>query len=346
MAGLLGMGGFGGLNNKMPTGLLKGNLAALFNPASMRNQQIKQGLLNAGIAMMNPDPHAPPAGIGGVLGRAAAGGFQGAQQAKNDFYNDGMLNMQLMDMQRQEDERAQQQEKLAAFKSSPEYAALPDYARSYIDMYPAEGLKAWMDARMKSGGRNLQSVSKGAMLFDEDTNQWITPPAPGGGTMPADIDDLTKMTKAYESSPGVSRYREVQPMLSSMEKSLSDPSAISDLDFVYGVAKILDPGSVVREKEGQMVIESQSLPQSLLGQLNRLANGEQALLPEIRKDLYRLAHRRSGELRLQAEGESRYFTQTGKEYGIRPDQYRRLDPMPGSPADPLGLRSALNYGGR
>jgi hypothetical protein len=143
MAGLLGMGGFGGLNNKMPTGLLKGNLAALFNPASMRNQQIKQGLLNAGIAMMNPDPHAPPAGIGGVLGRAAAGGFQGAQQAKNDFYQDGMLNMQLMDMQRQEDERATVRAEIDKIIPS-----LPPDMQGFARAYPQQFGEAYLKAKM------------------------------------------------------------------------------------------------------------------------------------------------------------------------------------------------------
>jgi hypothetical protein len=146
MAGLLGMGGFGGLNNKMPTGLLKGNLAALFNPTSMRNQQIKQGLLNAGIAMMNPDPHAPPAGIGGVLGRAAAGGFQGAQQAKNDFYNDGMLNMQLMDMQRQEDERAKREAGLAEL-----LPMLPPDIQAFAKYYPDKVMDAYIGAKMGGG---------------------------------------------------------------------------------------------------------------------------------------------------------------------------------------------------
>jgi hypothetical protein len=174
MAGLLGMGGFAGLNNKMPTGLLKGNLAALFNPTSMRNQQIKQGLLNAGIAMMNPDPHAPPAGIGGVLGRAAAGSFQGAQQAKNDFYNDGMLNMQLMDMQRQEDERATVRAEIDKIMPS-----LPPDIQSFARARPDKFFETYMKVKMDGGGQEYGLNPVWAQ--DEQGNWQLFQPNKQGG---------------------------------------------------------------------------------------------------------------------------------------------------------------------
>jgi hypothetical protein len=152
MAGLLGMGGLGGAFGGPNTGKLSGPLAQLFNPTSMRNSQIKKGLLNAGIAMMNPDPHAPPAGIGGILGRAAAGGLQGADQAKQDYMQDGMFSMQLQEMQREQDQRAQQAAALDAFRRSPEYAQLDGISKAYIDAYPEQGLEAWMKAKTGANG--------------------------------------------------------------------------------------------------------------------------------------------------------------------------------------------------
>src|SRR5439155_3902009 len=100
MAGLLGLSGpaqlpgmglLGRLFNEPSKGLLGTDAAALLNPTSMRHAQISEALTQAGLAMMNPDPHAPPSGIGGIIGRAAAGGFQGAQLGKQNYINDTLL---------------------------------------------------------------------------------------------------------------------------------------------------------------------------------------------------------------------------------------------------------------
>jgi hypothetical protein len=112
-----------------------------------------------------------------------------------------------------------------------------------------------------------------------------------------------------------------------MQKSLTDPSAMADLDFVYGLAKILDPTSVVRESEGKMVIESQGLGPQLLGQLNKLMSGEQAMLPEIREKLFSVAYRRAKELELQAQGERKHFSGVATENQFNPETYLQQVPQ-------------------
>ena len=48
-------------------------------------------------------------------------------------------------------------------------------------------------------------------------------------------------------------------MINSAQKN----TAASDLDFVYGIAKIFDPESVVREGEMKLAAGAQSIPQQL-----------------------------------------------------------------------------------
>lgn len=223
--GLLGMGGLGGLGgNTMPAGLLKGDLAALFNPASMRNQQLKQGLLSAGMAMMNPDPHAPPSNFGGVLGRAAAGGFQGANQAKQDFYQDGMMNVQLMEMQRQQDERTKQKEHLDSLMQylSPEEQS---WARAYPEKFAEAAMKAQFGGSGDEYGINpiwtqgldgkyrLFQSSKGGkapreMQFPEGVS-----PSP-----PVTFQDLGTSIVPYSSKGGAPAGQPVQKDLAGAEK--------------------------------------------------------------------------------------------------------------------------------
>lgn len=172
----------------------------------------------------------------------------------------------------------------------------------------------------------LQTVGKGSAIYDPATQQWITPPAGavGGGQA---IDDPLKISKNFEGSPGMSRIAQIAPTIKSMEKSLTDPSAMADLDFVYGLAKILDPTSVVRESEAGMVIESQGIGPQMLGQLNKLMSGEQAMLPEIRKKLYGVAYRRAKELADQAQQERGHFSGVAKANQFDPETYLQQVPI-------------------
>lgn len=244
-------------------------------------------------------------------------------------------------------------------KSRPDWQTFTDKASGDVYRWNQNDADAkpemFFDA--PAAPRDLETVSKGASIYDPNTGSWIAPPAPGGGPAAADLDDVAKVTKMYEGSPGISRYRTVVPSLTSMQKSLSDTSAISDLDFVYGVAKILDPESVVRESETGLVIQSQSIPDQVVGQLNKLLNGEAALTKGVRKDLFRLARRRGESLKEQAEREVQYFHNFGQGYGIAPDQFRPLDtlpyydesmfpgdePAPGSPQYPATRQGISGY---
>jgi hypothetical protein len=182
MAGLLGMGGLGGAFGGPNTGKLSGPLAQLFNPTNMRNSQIKKGLLNAGIAMMSPDPYAPPAGIGGILGRAAAGGLQGADQAKQDYMQDGMFSMQLQEMQREQDERAQQQAAMEGL-----IPTLPPDVQSFARAYPKEFGEAWM--RAKVGGAGGPEYGLNPIWAQDERGNWqlYQPNKQGGDPNPVNF---------------------------------------------------------------------------------------------------------------------------------------------------------------
>jgi hypothetical protein len=175
--------------------------------------------------------------------------------------------------------------------------------------------------------------------------QMITEMQEGGAGMPAegdlsqDIDSPMAITDNMAQDPDIKTYGVAAPILRSMYSSLSDPSSISDLDFVSGVAKILDPNSVVREAEGKMVIESQSLPAQLLGQLNKLANGESALDPNTRVAMFQLAQRRTDEARSAAEAKHGFYRQMAERNQYDPDTY--VQPMPEQPRGRVG--DAMSY---
>lgn len=102
------------------------------------------------------------------------------------------------------------------------------------------------------------------------------------------LKQADSIRKELSSNKEVSEFTDVRNRLLVLQKAVKDPSVIADLDYVYGIAKILDPGSVVRESEGNTIIASNSIPGATLGMLNKMISGKTAL---DRGALYNLANR-------------------------------------------------------
>lgn len=65
--------------------------------------------------------------------------------------------------------------------------------------------------------------------------------------------------------------------------SAKNPTAAGDLSLIYNYMKMLDPGSTVREGEFATAQNAGSLPQSIIGQYNKIVSGER-FDPTLRKD--------------------------------------------------------------
>lgn len=102
------------------------------------------------------------------------------------------------------------------------------------------------------------------------------------------VKSATELGKQLINNKEVIDFGEVRNRIQVLQKAALDPSTIADLDYVIGVAKILDPTSVVRESEGQTIIDSQSIPASILGQLNKSLLSKSAI---DRTSLFALAKR-------------------------------------------------------
>ena len=97
-------------------------------------------------------------------------------------------------------------------------------------------------------------------------------------------DEIRKVGKLDELS-------DVESAFQSMLKSFGKQSGAADLDFVFGVAKILDPTSVVREGEQQTFKSTGAIPARISGLITGVISG-QKLTPEIRRELLGVASSR------------------------------------------------------
>ncbi|MDR4305663.1 hypothetical protein IHQ68_03375 [Chelatococcus sambhunathii] len=91
--------------------------------------------------------------------------------------------------------------------------------------------------------------------------------------------------------PSYKNYAQAAPVYRSMMETADRDTKASDLNLIYGLAKILDPGSVVRESEIVMAQDTQGTADRLNGMVNAVIGGSR-LMPEARVALMREAQSR------------------------------------------------------
>ncbi|MBB2709647.1 UNVERIFIED_ORG: hypothetical protein GGE53_001259 [Rhizobium etli] len=115
----------------------------------------------------------------------------------------------------------------------------------------------------------------------------------GTGYKPEDVSNLRK---EVQNLPTYKSYQQAAPVYQSMIDTAKTDSKASDLNLVYGLGKIMDPNSVVREGEMVMVNNTASLPDWFSGIINSV-NGGQRLTPETRQAILAEARSRMGAYR-------------------------------------------------
>jgi len=106
-------------------------------------------------------------------------------------------------------------------------------------------------------------------------------PAVAPGALRTEIRQLQSYKNYYESLP----------IYQSMLAAAGTDDKAADLNLVYGLAKIFDPTSVVREGEQVLVRNAAGLPDQLVGWINGL-NGGAALQPPVRAAIMEQARSR------------------------------------------------------
>jgi hypothetical protein len=144
-----------------------------------------------------------------------------------------------------------------------------------------------------------------------------------GGQLPANFDDSQKLRKELTSQTNVKKYDDAIGPYKSMITSAKRDTPSSDLDMIYGLAKILDPESVVREGEFATVQRSQAIPDQIKGYWQFLTEGKGKLTPDARAKVLEVAQSRLGAYRQQALTDADRFGSLAKRYGIDPELIRK-----------------------
>jgi hypothetical protein len=182
----------------------------------------------------------------------------------------------------------------------------PDLGRSII----ADRLKT---REPKEPADRYKAV--GDNLYDMQAGSWVDGPSGAAGYDDDQFKAAQGLRKEVTSGDQFNRYSEALPVYESMVETLGRDDKFSDLNLVYGLAKIMDPTSVVREGEQIMVQNSASLPQYLIGQINAVSGGA-ALRPDVRAKLMKEAESRVRAYHAAAGQEQSFYGDVADSYQI------------------------------
>lgn len=103
----------------------------------------------------------------------------------------------------------------------------------------------------------------------------------------------TDLRKEFADLPEVKNYKAAYPSFQAVKQAATRTGPQADINLIYGIAKLYDPTSVVREGEYATIANSQSIPEKVKSLAQQLAGGGK-LTPKTKQDLMKEAASRIG----------------------------------------------------
>jgi hypothetical protein len=191
-------------------------------------------------------------------------------------------------------------------KQDPNFAKLqekpPEHGDIGIDPNTGLPIKGWIDPR----ARSTTPFQPPAVSAQPST----IPPVPAGvdpkvwreaqskrvteEAMPASGDAASKLRNEVQGLPSYKNIAQAAPVYKSMLEAAGRDTRAADVNMIYGMAKIMDPGSVVRESEMTVAQAIATLPQQLQATVQSQLQSSGRLTPEVREAIMQEAHSRIG----------------------------------------------------
>lgn len=136
-------------------------------------------------------------------------------------------------------------------------------------------------------------------------------------------DTVAGIRKEYNALQPTQNYVAAAPLIQSAMHAPDTPAG--DLDVIYAVGKALDPNSVVREGELNLVIKSGSPLQRFQGLVNSIGSGRGRLPPEQRQQLLGMLANRVGQLKVAHDQAAAPYIKQAQSLGLPMDQIFQID---------------------
>lgn len=129
--------------------------------------------------------------------------------------------------------------------------------------------------------------------------------------------DETALRKEFGDLPEVKKFKQAAPAYKAVVEAAKINNPQADINLIYGLAKLYDPESVVREGEYDTIANSQAIPEWLKGQAQRLMGGGR-LTAETKKQILQQAKIRYDSLDGDVKGAQGSYGEIAKRRGLDP----------------------------
>lgn len=113
-------------------------------------------------------------------------------------------------------------------------------------------------------------------------------------TLPPGSEEVTGLRKEVHGLPSYKNVTSAAPVYNSMLEAAGRNDRASDVNLIYGMAKLMDPGSVVRESEMTVAQAIATLPEQLRNTVQSEITSKGRLSPDVREGIMREAYSRMG----------------------------------------------------
>ncbi len=124
--------------------------------------------------------------------------------------------------------------------------------------------------------------------------------------LPAPADAISGLRKEIQGLPSYKNISQAAPIYKSMMEAAGRDTKAADLNMVYGLGKIMDPTSVVREGEIQMANDTQGWSDKLNGFIKSI-QGEGRLTAQTRNALMQEAYGRMSSYKQMFDQDSQQY---------------------------------------
>lgn len=165
----------------------------------------------------------------------------------------------------------------------------------------------------------VKGIEVGGKLVNPATGEIIYDPT-GGAEPMLSSDQLTSLNVLRDDATSATAELGVmKDAWTNVSTFYQNPGAVSDRALVIAFAKILDPGSVVRESESAAIANSGALDAGLRSMLLNALTGTGNLPPEIRNEIAMLSRDMYANKIPGAQNRIEMLTETARRSGLPPE---------------------------
>ena len=142
-----------------------------------------------------------------------------------------------------------------------------------------------------------------------------------GGLMPGTLsktqyDMIQKTNKDLNSLDAIKALNEARSGYETMLYAFDNPGGVSDYALTIAFAKILDPGSVVRDSEQAAIANTGGQVKSIIQRFRNATEGGQSLPDTVREEIFAIANNAYGKTRAEAMSAREQVVNLAKAAGI------------------------------